>query len=91
MEDSVRTAKVWSSFAFEFVVGDFTLQSQPISNNKIQKAKDRHSRATQISEVKAVAHRSSPHFIVLTSIPADNKDAARKPQWRWESEPKIDY
>ena len=23
--------------------------------------------------------------------PGDNRDAERKPQWRWESEPKIDY
>ena len=31
-----------SSFAFAFVVGDFTLQSQLMSDNKIQKAKDLH-------------------------------------------------
>ena len=34
-----------SSFAFKFVVRDFTLQSQLISDNKSQKAKDLHSRA----------------------------------------------
>ena len=33
-----------SFFAFEFDVGDFALQSQLISNNKSQKAKDLHSR-----------------------------------------------
>ena len=32
-----------NSFAFEFVVRDFTLQSQLISDNKSQKAKDLHS------------------------------------------------
>ena len=32
-----------SSFGFAFVVGDFTLQSQLISDNKCQKAKDLHS------------------------------------------------
>ena len=32
-----------SSFAFAFVVGDFTLRSRLISDNKSQKAKDLHS------------------------------------------------
>ena len=38
-----------SSFAFAFVVGDFTLQSQLISDNKSQKAKDLHSSAYDIT------------------------------------------
>ena len=42
--------KLWgSSFAYEFVVRDFTLQSQLISNNKLQKAKDLHSHVYDIT------------------------------------------
>ena len=36
-------SQLCSSFGFAFVVRDFTLQSQLISDNKIQKAKDLHS------------------------------------------------
>ena len=39
----VLSPQMCSSFAFAFVVGDFTLQSQLISVNKSQKAKDLHS------------------------------------------------
>ena len=43
---SLMLSQLCTSFAFEFVVRDFTVQSQLISNNKSQKAKDLHSRAT---------------------------------------------
>ena len=36
-------AQMCSFFVFAFVIGDFALQSQLISDNKSQKAKDLHS------------------------------------------------
>ena len=44
---SLLTTAVQFLFAFEFVVSDFTLLSQLISDNKSQKAKNLHSRGTQ--------------------------------------------
>ena len=48
-----------SSFAFAFVVRDFTLQSKLISNNKSQKAKDVHSCANKME-----AHSEGPDNIM---------------------------
>ena len=63
-----------SSFAFAFVVGDFTLQSQLISDNKSQKAKDLHISGNLLTYLIA----PEPVLIVRSEGVDDDRDGQRQ-------------